>query len=389
LWNLLRLQPAAGEWSERHRPSGADERFHYQSDSIVAYLDAARRHVEQNRTDLGGRADSWIIEGNSPFLLTPDTARQPSRAVLMAHGLTDSPFAMRDMARFFQRQGFYVLAMLLPGHGSRPGDLLQVCWQDWVRAHRHLLELLLKEVDRVYAFGFSAGAALSLYQSLLHPGISGLFLFAPALGVSPLACLGLPLSAAGRYWRRLAWFDVQPDSDCFKYESLTNRAIAEVYKLIRALAQLSEISGRDAPLFVAASERDATLNSAASLAWFGRQSGPRQMLYYSSGQPQVPDFVKCIPTRFPEQRIRSFAHTSLIQSPANPHYGAHGSYRFCTHYYLLDRWKYERCKAGEEDCLGEMFDESADCQVIRRLTYNPLFEEMLAEIRDFMTANGV
>jgi hypothetical protein len=31
-----------------------------------------------------------------------------------------------------------------------------------------------------------------------------------------------------------------------------------------------------------------------------------------------------------------------------------------------------------------MFDESADCEVIRRLTYNPLFEGMLAEIRSFL-----
>jgi hypothetical protein len=113
------------------------------------------------------------------------------------------------------------------------------------------------------------------------------------------------------------------------------------------------------------------------------------MLYYTAGKPRVPAFVKCIPSRFPEHRIRSFAHTSLIHSPANPHYGARGSYRFCTHYYRLDRWKYERCKAGEEDCLGEMFDESSDCQIIRRLTYNPLFEEMLGEIREFMTATGL
>jgi hypothetical protein len=31
-----------------------------------------------------------------------------------------------------------------------------------------------------------------------------------------------------------------------------------------------------------------------------------------------------------------------------------------------------------------MFDESADCEVIRRLTYNPLFEELLAEIKVFL-----
>jgi esterase/lipase len=386
----LRAHPGAQEWAPRHRPSDGDDGFHYHSDSIAAYLDSARRRVAQARTDLnGGREDEWIIEGNSPFLLTPDTPRQPSSAILMAHGLTDSPFAMRDMARFFQRQGFYVLALLLPGHGTRPGDLLQVRWTDWVRAHQRLLDLLLAQVERVYAFGFSAGATLSLYQGLLNPAIRGLFLFAPALGVSPLAQLARPLSLLGERWRRLAWFDVQPDSDCFKYESLPHRAIAEVCRMLRALRQLEAISSRQIPLFVAASERDATLDVAAGLAWFGRQSGPRRMVYYTTGQPPVPAFVRCVPVGGVDARIRSFAHTSLIQAPSNPHYGARGSYRFCTHYYRLDRHKYERCKDGREDCLGEMFDEASAEQIIRRLTYNPLFEALLDELGEFMKSNDI
>ncbi|MGD8936142.1 MAG: alpha/beta fold hydrolase [Thiogranum sp.] len=386
MWNFARARPTAGEWSARHLPSAGDDSFHYNADSISAYLDAARRRVEQSRTDLGGSQDSWVIEGNSPFFLEPANAHGPSRGILMAHGLTDSPFALRDMARFFQRQGFHVLGMLLPGHGTRPGDLLQVRWQDWVRAHQHLLRLLQARVERVYAFGFSAGATLSIYQSLLNPAISGLFLFSPAIGVSASVGLARPLSRLGRRWRRLAWFDIQPDTDVFKYESLTNRAIGEVYELIQAVRHLGTISERRVPLFVAASERDVTLDSTATLRWFGRQSGVRRMLYYTTGQPRVPAFVKCVPSRFPHLRIRSFSHTSLTQSPANPHYGAHGTQRFCTHYYRFDRLKYQRCKAGEEDCLGEMFDESPDCQVIRRLTYNPLFEEMLGEIRDFLGA---
>jgi esterase/lipase len=324
------------------------------------------------------------VEGNSPFSLTPDGEQTPRRAILMVHGLTDSPFALRDLAGFFQRQGFYVLAMQLPGHGTRPGDLLDIRWQDWARAHQHLVTLLCKRFGSVYACGFSAGATLSLYQSLLDSRIRGLFLFAPALGVSPVAHLSVPLARLGRYSRRFAWLDVQPDSDCFKYESLPQRGIAEVCRLIGAVTDLARISERDIPVFVAASENDAVLDPRATLEWFARLTGPRRMLFYTTGMPRVPEFVKCIPARFPEQRIRSFSHTSLIQSPANPHYGARGTQRVCVHYYRLDPSKYARCKAGEEDCLGEIFDDSDDCPVIRRLTYNPLFEEMLDEMRSFL-----
>lgn len=183
----------------------------------------------------------------------------------------------------------------------------------------------------------------------------------------------------------MRWFDVQPDSDDFKYESLTNRAICEVHRMIRALHRVSTLVQRKIPLFVVASENDATVDSDAILDWFAHQQGtPRRMLYYSTGHPAVPEDVRVMPAVFPQRNIRSLAHTALLQSPDNLHYGASGSYRFCTHYYRLDRNKYDICKRGEENCLGEMFDDTEDCPVIRRLTYNPSFDDMLAEMREFL-----
>lgn len=334
------------------------------------------------RTDLNGKQDAWIIEGNSPFALEP--ASPAGRAILMVHGLTDAPYAMRDLAQFFQRQGFYVLVMQLPGHGTRPGDLLNIHWQDWLRAHQQQLELLQSRFQQVYALGFSAGATLSIYQSMLNPEIQGLFLFSPAIRVSPLARLAGRFANMGERSQRLAWFDVQPDTDCFKYESLTNRGIAEAYAMTRARRLLDGLCERRVPVFVAASEQDATLNSQATLDWFGSLIGPRRLLYYTAGSPQLPDYAKRAPSAFPDQHIQSFSHTSIIQSPGNPHYGSRGSQRVCAHYYRTDPIKYARCRAGEEDCLGEIFSETADCQVIRRLTYNPLYEGLLDEISRFL-----
>lgn len=377
---------AAGsfELGERHQPSGQAGHFR-KFDSLAAYLEDARRRVAAARCGLEDRQRAWVTEGNSPFMLRPEGQGRIRRGILMVHGLSDSPFMMRDVAGFFQQQGFLVLAMQLPGHGTRPGDLLDIRWQDWVDAHQQLLGLLEAEVDELYLLGFSIGATLNLYQSVRNRNIRALFLFAPAVRVLAAAQLTCPLAWLGRWWRRMSWFDVQPDTDDFKYESLTNRAICEVHRMIRALHRVSTLVQRRIPLFVVASENDATVDAGAILDWFSRQQGsPRRMLYYSTGQPPVPAGVQLMPAQFPEQNIRSFAHTALLQSPRNPHYGADGSYRFCTHYYRLDRHKYERCKRGEEDCLGEMFDDAGDCPVVRRLTYNPAFDEMLAEMEKFL-----
>jgi esterase/lipase len=384
-WNFLRTLPVAHQLSERHRPYAREAVPAWRAASIEAYLNASRRRVEAARTDLDGERAAGIIAGNSPFLLEPECDDRPRRGILMVHGLSDSPFMMHDVGQFFQKQGFYVLAMQLPGHGTRPGDLLEIRWREWASAHQRLLELLAARVDEVYLLGFSTGATLNLYQSMRNDSIKGLFLFAPALRISAMARLATPLAAMGRWWRRLYWFELQPDSDCFKYESITNRAIGEVYQLTRAVRRLETLVKARPPLFVVASENDVAVDSQAILDWFDRQRArPKRMLYYATGQPLLPEDAKLVPAHLPDENIKSFSHTALMQSPLNPHYGREGDHCFCTHYYHLDPHKYRLCKARQEDCLGEMFDESADCQVIRRLTYNPLFEDLLAEIKTFV-----
>jgi pimeloyl-ACP methyl ester carboxylesterase len=110
---------------------------------------------------------------NAPFELEPsgsDTAgkeKKYRRGILLTHGLSDSPYFMRYLAAFFQSNGYRVMAVLLPGHGTRPGDMLDVSWQEWAKAVAYGTDQLAAEVDEVYLGGYSAGGALSIYQSLL------------------------------------------------------------------------------------------------------------------------------------------------------------------------------------------------------------------------------
>jgi hypothetical protein len=203
--------------AERHRCSGYNSAFQSDARSMDEYLAEWRRRIAAARTDLGEPPRLDLVEGNSPFVLRPDRPRRPSRGILMVHGLSDSAFLVRDIAEFFHREGFYVFAIVLPGHGTRPGDLLQIGWQDWLQGHQHALGLLAREVDELYLLGFSAGAALNIYQALHHSAIKALFLFAPALRVRRMARLACPLSRLGHIWERFNWLDLQPDDDPFKY----------------------------------------------------------------------------------------------------------------------------------------------------------------------------
>jgi esterase/lipase len=372
--------------AQRHRCSGRNSGYQSDARSVDEYLAEWRARVRAARTDLSGPDAERIVEGNSPFVLKPDGTGRPRRGILMVHGLSDSAYLMRDIGEFFRQQGFYVFAMLLPGHGTRPGDLLDIAWQDWLQAHQHALDLLGEEVDDIYLLGFSAGAALNIYQALQHRAIRALFLFSPALKVRRLAALACPLSRLGRLWQRFNWLDLQPDDDKFKYESLSNRAICETYRLIRVLRRHSARRRLRIPVFVAASADDVTVDGSAVLDWFGVLQGtPKRMLYFAAAPCEVPPDARWVCSHLPEHKVRNFSHTALLHAPANPDYGADGSYRFCTHYYFFDQQKYRRCKDGQEDCLGEIFDPSlADCDVVRRLTWNPCYDDMLEEIRTFL-----
>ena len=174
----------------RHFPSGLNSRFAFSGGAFDDYIAQSRRQIADARLDLSATNRERIIDGNAPFSLSPApdcAATLPRRGILLSHGLTDSPYSMRALGRFFQQHCFHVRAILLPGHGTRPGDLLEVTWQEWEKAVAFGVESLAREVDQIYLAGFSTGGALSLHRALNDRRIKGLFLFSPAVEISSFA----------------------------------------------------------------------------------------------------------------------------------------------------------------------------------------------------------
>ncbi|MEC6909862.1 alpha/beta hydrolase [Photobacterium piscicola] len=56
--------------------------------------------------------------------------KHSNKAILLVHGLGDSPHSFSDLASTFAAQGFYVQVLLLPGHGSSPKDILLTTYSD-------------------------------------------------------------------------------------------------------------------------------------------------------------------------------------------------------------------------------------------------------------------
>ena len=383
----------------RHRPSGENFRFIGEGLPFGEYVRHTTAMLRRVHAELGSADPEKAVAGNAPFELHPagDAHRgrgKPYRCgVLLTHGLTDSPYFMRHLAAFFQRNGFRVMAPLLPGHGTQPGDLLHVRWREWARTVRYGAECLADEVDEMYLAGFSAGAALSLLQSAQDERVRGLFLFAPALEISVRARWANLHRLYSWLSPESAWVGIMPDRDPYKYESFCKNAAAQIYALTQALPEC----GRDIPMFAVASADDATVHAAATLRFMQQARHPHsRLVWYAAQAPQgAAPHVEWIDSVLPEQRILSSAHTAIVLPPEDAHYGAAGDYVNCLHYYPRDMRNYAMCLASpRNECQGdawqgdawqgEVTEQNLGRGLLRRLMYNPHFAAMEVSMQKFI-----
>ena len=123
----------------------------------------ANRYFEGSPVFPGHFEQDW----NRSYVLEPDG--EPVGAVVFLHGLTDSPYSLRHLARLYRERGFVSVAIRLPGHGTVPAALTDIDWEDWLAATR----LAVREARRrvgpgkpLQIVGFSNGGALAMKYSL-------------------------------------------------------------------------------------------------------------------------------------------------------------------------------------------------------------------------------
>lgn len=378
----------------RHQASGLNTQFIGDQLTFADYVARSRDMIRKTHAAANAAELDKIVDGNAPFELKPP-ASCPSghgkpyrRGVLLTHGLTDSPYSMRALGSFFQKNCFLVMAILLPGHGTQPGDLLDVSWQEWAKAEAFGTDKLAAEVDEVYLAGFSTGGALSVYQSQDDPRVRGLFLFSPALEVDSLAAL------ANVHKYRIfgfAWLDVMPDKDAYKYESFPKNAAAQIYDLTQAVNSRLKEHAVSIPVFAAASQDDTTVHVSATIAFMAHTLDPSSKLVLYSTDPTkaLPDFppdkLEMVNSVFPEQKILSSAHTAIPVPPEDKHYGVAGDYSNCTHYYPDEMEKYDACNNKPREALqGELTKENLKAGTLRRLMYNPNFTALKLSMKKFI-----
>ncbi len=210
------------------------------------YSEVSSQKLNQlNRFENGSLANpsSYPINWNRSFILKPD---QPRGGVLLLHGLSDSPYSLRALAKELYQQGYYVLGLRMPGHGTAPSGIVHASWQDMASAVKLAASHINKQIGLqkpMYMIGYSMGAAQAVNYSLTAlqdktlRQAEALVLISPAIGVSGVAALAVWQSRLSVIpgLDKLAWNSIGPEYDPYKYNSFAVNAGDLIYRLTQEI----------------------------------------------------------------------------------------------------------------------------------------------------------
>ena len=194
---------------------------------------------------------------NRSYLLEPDGP--PAGAVVLLHGLTDSPYSLRHVGRLYRDRGFVVVAIRLPAHGTVPAALTDVAWEDWDAATRLAVREARRRVgtDRpLHIVGYSNGGALAMKYAVdaldagALPRPDRLILISPMIGITSFArFVGLAaLPALLPAFAKAAWLGLVPEFNPFKYNSFPVNGARQSHRLTMALQDRLARAGREGRL---------------------------------------------------------------------------------------------------------------------------------------------
>jgi esterase/lipase len=401
----LLMACSSGSESPLYRPSGAPA---WIPPAQTPFADYVRENEARIRQALASHhyADSpepfgpgypleRAVAMRAPYELRNAQAQCPPGAerpgFLLIHGLTDSPYLLRGVAESLL-QAFpcaLLRAVLLPGHGTVPGDTLDMRHEDWLRVTEYGVESFRGEVDGLYLVGFSTGTSLSVRYADAHRDdtlLRGLLMLSPALAARSESAW---LSPYARWFT--PWLGRDAERDAARYESFSMNAGAEFYLLTRGLSD-SDFAPLPLPVFMAGSGDDTTVNMEVAREFFCSKTptASRRMLWYSaevagSAPAATCEGLQVVAAEALEQRVLSLSHTAISVPPTDPHYGLDGAFALCGHFRGAD---YDTCR---HDATATVYGERNlgeggrfEGRLVRRGSFNPHYDAMLAEMVCFI-----
>ncbi|WP_211235679.1 alpha/beta hydrolase [Psychromonas arctica] len=346
----------------------------YSQDNFQQYINETKQWLSQHRVFKTDNIEKEL-QANAPFELIPEN--QNGDAVLLVHGLGDSPYSFMDVAQHLVAQGYLVRTILLPGHGSKVGDLMLPTLKDWQNVVSHHVALLKPKANKLWLGGYSTGANLVTSEALNDDGIEGLLLFSPAFK---------PESAVVK-WAKAAsylmtWADRDPETNYTRYNSLPMNGAAVYYDTVKVVQHDLKNTTYNKPVFMMISEGDSVIDTQFPTSVFQKQfiNNNNQLIWQGERDLSIEKTTRFSMYR-PDLQIVNGSHMGLLFSPNNAEYGQQAAIRICNNGQSKEQEK--ACEQGA-DVWFSSYGSREEGKTLARLTYNPYFEQSMEKLDTMM-----
>lgn len=342
-------------------------------DSFAEYQQAIKVWLQKNRVFVSSNEQAELIY-NTPFEIAPQNTEVLTKGIIFVHGLGDSPWSFVDVAQEFADEGYLVRSILLPGHGSRPADLIDIDIVDWSNTVAEQIEIMKAEGLEVSLAGFSTGANLVTTYANADPDIAALYLFSPAFKSDSSIDFLAPTGALFVDW--VFQGDPQKHTNQMKYNTVPLNGFAQYYWSSARVQKSLANKPFDRPAFLAVTQDDSVVNVNQILTLFEtRFTNERSRLLWFGQQPDTKDKrVIQLESFLPSKRVSNFSHMSLLYREDNFYYGSNGEYKMCRN--STEAEQYKACLNSDEIWYSAWGYKEAG-KTHARLTYNPHFNLML------------
>ena len=354
-----------------------------------AYVAGLTQELRTHRLPFAPSMADAELRSVVPFRSPPGPGCPPGAprgiAVLL-HGLSDTAFAMRDLASSFSKLCLESRVLLLPGHGTRPADLMVVDHRDWLAHVEAAVAQANRENDQVVLAGFSLGAALALAVAVERPGTVD-----AVIGLSPAYRLRSNTLARQARWVATfrPWLDLGPREDFARYGAMPTRGIASTMAVLGLMdGRVRRTGTLKTPWMVVQSEDDEVIDVAGNRRFFdAHASDPRSVFvnYYSEPPEEAPGRRAIwLPAGHDALRVVGLSHLALHISPDNPHYGITGTYRNCGSTPFRKEQEIRACKEAPQVWYGVGGQSPPPGEAGARATFNPHYPDLERRIAAFL-----
>jgi carboxylesterase len=155
--------------------------------------------------------------------------------IVLVHGFTGSPAAMRPWAEYLNARGYSVRVPRLPGHGTEPADLNNVNWQEWPAKVKAEIVGLQRHCSQIFVTGLSMGGGTTLNVAAeLGDQLSGIILVNPMIhvrGVSP--ALAFAVSRVVKFGKSVGNDIKRKGVTEYSYDKLPYRGIHQLLTMLK------------------------------------------------------------------------------------------------------------------------------------------------------------